>query len=52
MQAPYIDEYTDHLVGAPKRRHWPMMLLLPVMATAMIAAMAFVMMVISLIFTP
>ncbi|MBL4613674.1 MAG: hypothetical protein JKY27_02205 [Magnetovibrio sp.] len=52
MQAPFIDEYTDHLHGAPRRRHWPMLLLLPVMGVAMIAGGAFVMMIISLIFTP
>lgn len=52
MQAPYIEEYTDHLIGAPKRRHWPMMLLVPVMGAAMIAGGAFVMMIISLIYTP
>lgn len=51
MQAPFIDEYTDHLIGAPRRRHWPMLMLLPVMGTAMIAGAAFVMMIISLIFT-
>jgi len=50
MHAPYVDEYTSHLVGAPPRSHWPLILLLPVGATAALAAVAFVFMIISMIY--
>lgn len=50
MHAPYVDDYTSHLVGAPPRAHWPLMLLLPVAATAAIAGTAFIFMIISMVF--
>ena len=43
-------EYTSHLVGAPARRHWPLMLLLGVGAEAAIAAVAIVLMITGMIF--
>ncbi|HEY9080879.1 hypothetical protein [Magnetovibrio sp.] len=49
MQAPYIDEYTSHLIGAPKRRHWPLVLLAGVGMEAAIAALAFIVMIISMV---
>jgi hypothetical protein len=49
MHSPYVDEYTAHLVGAPKRSHWPLALLIPVGATALIAAGAFVIMIVSMV---
>ncbi len=49
MQAPYIDEYTSHLVGAPKRRHWPLILLAGVGMEAAIAGVAFIVMIISMV---
>lgn len=50
MHAPYVDEYTSHLSGAPPRAHWPLALLIPVGATAAIAATAFISMIISIVF--
>ncbi|MCW8915529.1 MAG: hypothetical protein OQK24_06705 [Magnetovibrio sp.] len=50
MQAPFVDEYTSHLVGAPKRRHWPLILLLGVGFTAAIAAVAFIVMILSMVY--
>jgi len=49
MQAPYVDEYTSHLVGAPKRRHWPLILLAGVGMEAAIAGVAFIVMIISMV---
>ena len=49
MQAPYIEEYTSHLVGAPKRRHWPLILLAGVGMEAAIAGVAFIVMIISMV---
>lgn len=49
-QLPYIDEYTSHLQGAPKRRHEPLLLLTGVGATAAIAAVMFVFMILSMVF--
>ena len=50
MHAPYVDDYTSHLVGAPPRAHWPLALLIPVGATAAIAATAFVFLIISMLY--
>lgn len=50
MQAPYVDDYTSHLVGAPKRRQWPLVLLVGVGAEAAIAAVALVGMIIAMVF--
>lgn len=50
MQAPYVEEYTAHLVGAPKRRTWPLVLLMGVGAEAAIAAVAFISMIISMVY--
>lgn len=50
MHAPYVDSYTSHLVGAPPRSHWPLALLIPVGVTAMIAAIAFVTMILSIVY--
>lgn len=50
MYAPYNAEYTSHLVGAPKRRHWPLVLLLGVGAEAAIAAVAIIGMIVSMLF--
>ena len=50
MQAPYIDEYTSHLNGAPPRRHWPLTLLVGVGAEAAIAGIALVGMIVSMVF--
>ena len=50
MQAPYVEEYTSHLVGAPKRRHWPLVLLLGVGAEAAIAGVALIGMIVSMVF--
>jgi hypothetical protein len=41
-------EFTAHLVGAPARRTWPLMPLIGVGLTSIIAAMAFIFMIISL----
>ena len=49
MQAPYIEEYTSHLVGAPKRRHWPLILLAGVGMEAVVAGGAFIVMIISMV---
>lgn len=46
---PIHPEYTEHLRGAPGRRHWPLALLSAVGATSIIAATAFVVMIIGLI---
>ncbi len=50
MQTPYVDDYTSHLVGAPKRRHWPLILLVGVGAEAAIAAVAFIAMIIAMVY--
>lgn len=50
MLGPIHPEYTDHLVGAPVRRHWPLALLSGVGMTAAIAATAFVFMIIGMLF--
>jgi len=47
---PIHPEYTDHLKGAPGRRHWPLALLSAVGVTAVIAATAFVVMIVALSF--
>ena len=50
MHAPYIDEYTSHLIGAPPRSHWPLALLIPVGITAAIAAGAMMFIIIGTVF--
>lgn len=50
MQGPFVPEYTSHLVGAPPRRHWPLVLLVGVGAEAAIAAVAIVGMIVSMVF--
>lgn len=50
MQMPIHPEYTDHLVGAPVRRHWPLALLSAVGATSVLAAVAFVFMILGMLF--
>ncbi|MDH5188888.1 MAG: hypothetical protein OEW37_08030 [Rhodospirillaceae bacterium] len=47
---PYIPEYTSYFKGAPPRRHWPLLMLIPVGATAIIAAVAFIVMVAGMAF--
>lgn len=49
MQTPIHPEYTDHLVGAPGRRHWPLGLLVPVGATAVIAGVSLIFMIIGML---
>lgn len=49
MQAPIHPEYTDHLIGAPVRRNWPLMLLLPVGITAAIAGASFIVLIIGML---
>jgi len=41
-------EYTAHLLGAPERRTWPLMPLIGVGVTSILAGMAFIFMLISL----
>lgn len=43
-----IPEYTSHLRGAPRRSHWPLILLGAVGAEAIIAGLAFIVMIISM----
>lgn len=50
MQAPIHPEYTSHLVGAPARRHWPLALLLGVGAEAAVAAVAMIVVILSVMF--
>jgi|GEM_PF-2099433 len=46
---PIHPEYTSHLIGAPGRSHWPLILLSAVGGTAVIAAVAFVVMIIAML---
>jgi hypothetical protein len=50
MHAPYIEEYTSHLSGAPPRSHWPLVPLVGVGMTAMIAAGAMMFIIVGIIF--
>lgn len=45
---PYVPEYTAYFKGAPARKHWPLAMLLPVGITAIIAGVAFIVMVIGM----
>lgn len=47
---PYIPEYTAYFKGAPARRHHPLLLLFPVGITAVIAGVAFIVMIIGMTF--
>jgi len=49
MQAPIHPEYTDHLIGAPDRRNWPLLLLIPVGATAAIAGASIIVLIIGML---
>lgn len=49
MQDVIHPEYTSHLVGAPARRHWPLALLSAVGATAAIAFVGFVVMIVTML---
>ena len=49
MQTPYIDVHTYNLVGAPKKRPRPMMLLVPLLFSAAVAIGAFMILSLSLI---
>jgi len=49
MQAPIHPEYTEHLVGAPARRNWPLLLLIPVGGTAAIAGASFIVLIIGML---
>ena len=50
MLGPIHPEYTSFLVGAPARRHWPLILLSGVGLTASIAAGALFFMIIGVLF--
>jgi len=49
MQTPVHPEYTAHLVGAPARRHWPLVPLVAVIGTSIIAGVAFIFMIIGML---
>ncbi len=50
MHQPYVPEYTAHLRGAPPRSHWPLALLMAVGAEAVIAAIAFIAVILSMLY--
>ena len=49
MKSRVHPEYTDFLVGAPERRNWPLVPLVGVGATSVIAALAFIFMIIGML---
>lgn len=49
MQDVIHPEYTSHLIGAPARRHWPLVLLSAVGGAAAIAFVGFVVMIVTML---
>jgi len=45
-------EYTQHLVGAPERHKWPLVPIVGVLGTSVIAAAAFIFMLIGMLSIP
>lgn len=45
-------EYTSHLKGAPDRHNWPLLPIVGVLGTSVIAACAFIFMIIGMLSAP